>query len=53
MSNFDDELFREIVDSLFKLSESRGKESAGLAFLAGDKAGYITSQVIRIDGGFG
>jgi 3-oxoacyl-[acyl-carrier protein] reductase len=24
-----------------------------VAFLAGDKAGYITSQVIRIDGGFG
>src|SRR3990167_10106420 len=28
---------RLLVDSLFLLSESRGKEASGLAFLAGDK----------------
>ena len=35
--NFSSNSFKSIIDSLFKLSESRGKESSGIVFIIDKK----------------
>jgi NAD(P)-dependent dehydrogenase (short-subunit alcohol dehydrogenase family) len=49
-----DEVFQECVDMHLTQRVGNSKEVAELiAFLASDKAGFITGQAIRIDGGLG
>ena len=49
-----DEVIQECVDMHLTRRIGRSKEVAELiAFLASDKAGFITGQAIRIDGGLG
>jgi len=49
-----DEVFQECVDMHLTQRVGSSKEVAELiAFLASDKAGFITGQAIRIDGGLG
>lgn len=51
--NLTPEAVQEIIESTPVMRKGEGKDVAHLAvFLAGEKAGFITGQVIAVDGGF-
>lgn len=52
-SHLDEESIKEIVDATPVMRKGTGEDVASLAlFLSGDNAGFITGQVISVDGGY-
>ncbi|MBQ6601367.1 MAG: SDR family NAD(P)-dependent oxidoreductase [Clostridia bacterium] len=53
-SHLDEDSVREIIEATPMMRKGTGDDVAALAlFLAGDEAGFITGQIISVDGGIG